>query len=307
LKKLLVIGGAGQLGAKIVKQAASSHEVYATYMTRRPPAETHESFLLDKTRKRDVVSLITKIKPDFVVDTAALHNVDYCETHPGEARAVNVDGTRNVAEACQRVSARMTFISTDYVFDGTKGHYNEKDQPNPINCYGNTKLEGEKTVEETCEDYVIARPSVIYSWTPMEREAGSSSGKPMNFVMWLIQKLREREAVKIVSDQHSSPTLADNLAEILVKLGDSPRTGIYHTAGRTCINRHDFSVKIARTMGLDESLISPITTDQLKQLARRPMKSCLDVSKTEQALGTKLLDLDEALRIVKEEATAEMR
>jgi len=181
----------------------------------------------------------------------------------------------------------------------------EEEPAKPINYYGLTKLEAEKMIDQTSEDYIVARPSVIYSWVPPDRSRlQSSSGKPLNFAMWLIQKLREKTPVKIVTDQYSSPTLADSLAETILRLSESDKVGIYHTAGKTRLSRYDFALKIAQKFGLDENMTSPITTDQLNQMAKRPMDSSLNVEKVERDLKTKMLIIDEALDLMGKQAEA---
>jgi len=301
--KILVIGGGGQLGSRIVEQAEDRFDIYATYVTREPPLAPPKIFQVDKTDRKAIETLFQKLKPNVVIDTAALHSVDYCETHKDETWAVNVDGTGNVAKACKKHAAKMVFVSTDYVFDGAKGNYVEEDPPNPINYYGLSKLEAERVIAQTCENHVIARPSVIYSWVPpAQRQLQSSSGKPLNFAMWLIQKLSNKELVKIVTDQYSSPTLADSLAKNLVRLSESDHTGTYHIAGKTRLSRYDFALKIAQKFGLDENLISPITTDQLKQMAKRPMDSSLNVENVERDLKTKMLTIDKALDLMGKQA-----
>jgi len=197
------------------------------------------------------------------------------------------------------LAAKIVFVSTDYIFDGAKGDYIEDDPPNPINYYGLSKLEAEKVVAQTCENHIIARPSVIYSWVPPDqRLLQSSSGKLLNFAMWLIQKLSNKEPVRIVTDQYGSPTLANSLAETLVRLSESDHTGTYHIAGKTRLSRYDFAVKIARRLGLDESLILSIATDQLRQVAKRPTDSSLNVEKIEKHLNVKMLTIDDALNTI---------
>jgi len=297
--RLLVIGGGGQLGTKIVEQARGRFELYATYLTRRPRLNESNLFQVDKTNREAVMNVFRKLTPQVVIDTAALHNVDYCETHQSEARLANVEGTGNVAEACRDYDTRMIFISTDYVFDGIKGNYAEDDDANPINYYGATKLEGERAMAQICNNHVVARPSVIYGYIPSAQRE-SSSGKPVNFATWLVQKMMSNEPVKIVNDQYSSPTLADNLAEALLELAKSDKTGVYHTAGKTRLSRYEFAVRIAQKLNFDQRLISPIATSQLKQVAKRPMDSSLKVDKIERDLGLRMLAIDEALNRLRE-------
>ena len=299
--RFLIIGGGGQLGSKILNYALGGHEIYVTYLTRKPTIKEDRAIELDKTNNSIVKKIVKRLAPDTVIDTAALHSVDYCETNREAAKKVNVMGTRNVAAACKENEAKMVFISTDYVFDGEKGNYKEDDPTNPINYYGQSKLEAETIIKKTCEDYIIARPSVIYSWIP-SNQTQSSSGKPLNFAMWLSQKLERGEPVNIVSDQYSSPTLADNLAETLLAMCVKNVTGLYHVAGGTKLNRYEFSVKLAEKMSYDKKLITPIETSQLKQKARRPMDSSLSVEKIEKILNTKLPTFDEALNIFRKQA-----
>jgi dTDP-4-dehydrorhamnose reductase len=298
--RLLVIGGGGQLGTKIVEQARDRFEVYATYLTRKPLLNQSNMFQIDKTNREEVSTILRKIKPQIVIDTAALHNVDYCETHRNEAKLANLEGTKYVAKACNDQNARIIFISTDYVFDGVRGSYTEDDETKPINYYGTTKLEGERAVAQICSNHIVARPSVIYGYVPSTQRE-SSSGKPLNFAMWLAQKLKNNEPAKIVNDQYSSPTLADNLGETLLGLAESEETGVYHTAGKTRLNRYEFAVRIAQKLDFDEKLIAPIETSQLKQLARRPMDSSLKVEKIENDLRMRMLTIDEALNRFREQ------
>ena len=298
--KLLVIGGSGLLGYKVAKMASNEHETFLTYNYRSIQIEGCTALKLDKCDRKAVFELLEKIKPDVVIDTAALHNVDYCETHPEEAWKVNVEGTRNVAEACKKIDAKIIFISTDYVFDGTKGYYTEEDTPNPLSYYAKTKLKAEKIIQSLDVNYIIARPSVIYGWNPNEVSGlKSSSGKSVNFVVWALQKLEKGEEIKAVTDQYSSPTLADNLAEALLVMASSEKQGIYHTAGKDCVNRYEFTLKIAEVFGLDKSLIKPVTSEIFKQVAKRPKKCCLDVSKAEKDFGIRFLTVEEGLKLMK--------
>lgn len=301
--KILIIGGSGLLGCKTAKLAVKlNHDVFITYLLRPMKIEGSTAFKLDKCERDSVFSLFEKVKPEVVIDTAALHNVNYCEAHKDEAWKVNVEGTRNVAEACKKINGKMIFISTDYVFDGKKGFYNENDEPNPLNYYGKTKLEAEKILRSLELEYLIARTSVIYGWNPSEISGlKSSSGKSMNFVIWTLKKLRNKEPVQIVTDQFSSPTLADNLAEVLLVMASSNKSGVYHTAGKSCLNRYEFALKIAEIFNLDKNLIKPTTSDVFKQVAERPKRCCLDVNKAEKDFGVKFLTVEQGLHEMKKQ------
>lgn len=293
MKKILIIGISGLLGNKIYNLAKNDYQVFGTYNTHKPSMEN--VYQLDVTKRADVFKLIGNIKPDFVIDTHALHNVDYCELHPEEAWLVNVEGTKNVAEACKTFGCKYVFISTDYVFDGKKATpYTEKDKPNPLNYYAKTKLIAEEAIKILTSDYIIARTAVLFG-------VGGLGKEP--FALWLIKKLKNGEEVKAVIDQYNNPTLVDNLAEMLLTLCEKDKVGLFHITGKTNLNRYEFSIKIAETFGLNKELIKPITTPELNQVAPRPRKVALDVSKVERATKLKALTIDEALSIFKQQVS----
>ena len=285
MKKLLVTGGSGLLGSKIACLGMKNFEVVAT--CNRNPVKTDYALIpLDITQKEAVMREIQKIRPDYVIHTAALTDVDYCEDHRKEAREINVDGTRNVAFACRELGIRMIYVSTDAVFDGKKGLYRENDPVNPVNYYGRTKLEGERAIERLDLDYTVARISVLYGWNVKER---------LNFVTWLIKELKAGNNVNIFVDQWNSPTFADNCAAMLLKLMEKGSQGIYHASGKERISRFDFALKIAAAFKLDKGLIKPVYSSDFRQKAKRASDSSLDVSKIEKELKTKPFDVVQGL------------
>jgi len=294
LEKLLVIGDTGLVGSKLASIAQSaSLEAYGTHNARDSPLP-HSSHL-DITDRNATIRLVETIRPKAIINTAALHNVDYCETHREEAEKVNVEGTRNLANAAAKINCRLVHLSTDYVFDGSSGHYTEEDDPHPLHYYAQTKLESEKVASEA-PSYAIARPSVIFGWNPLEATGvPSSSGKTINFAMFVLDKLKNNQTIKAVSDQYSSPTFADNLAEALLKLAKLHSNGTFHTAGRSCLSRYEFAIKIAERFGYSSSLVQPVLTSDFKQLAQRPKNSCLRVDKAERTLGIRFLTAEEGI------------
>ena len=165
-------------------------------------------------------SALEKIKPEAVVHAAALTDVDKCELEKELAWKTNVEATTNLAQLCKENDVFLIYVSTDYVFDGEKGMYEETDKPAPINHYGLTKLKGEEAVQ-TLDNYCIARGSVIYGSTP-------TTGKT-NFALWLLDKLQKKEEVKIATDQWNSPTLNVNMAEMIIEALERRVKGILHT------------------------------------------------------------------------------
>lgn len=288
--KVLITGGSGLLGSMVAK-AAKGHEILTTYNRNRVDVD-YPLVPMDITKNEQVEALIGDFMPDGVIHTAALTNVDYCEDHREEARQINEVGTANLARACQKAGAKMIYVSTDFVFDGEKagGMYTEEEEVHPIGYYGLSKLFGEKAVIKECPDHAIARVSVLYGWNIQNRP---------NFVTWVIETLGKGEQINIVTDQYSSPTLAGNAAEALVRILEKDKAGIFHCAGGERINRFDFTKKIAQVFELDEALINPITSENLEQKARRPRDSSLNINKIERELEIRMLKVKEGLKIMR--------
>jgi len=305
LKKILIFGISGLTGYKIAKKASTSYQVYGTYNFRPVDIENCLSSKIDITNEDQVSQIFSEIRPDIVVNTTALHNVDYCQDNQNEADKINTKAVKLVYENSEKFDSKFVHISTDYVFDGARNTpYAENDDANPLSYYGKTKLEGEKILETT--RHLVVRPSVVYGWTPLEL-AGitSSSSKPMNFALWVLTKLCKKEPLKIVTDQFASATLVDSLAESILKMVESDNSGLYHVSGLSCESRYDFTIKLAEKFGYDSSLISPITSGSFIQKAKRPSYSCLSCEKAIKDFGLKLLTTDESLDVMKKQMEKE--
>ena len=290
MERLLITGASGLLGSKIVELARDEYEVIPLHDTK---SLYPDSLKLDITDQKQAFDLFSKLKLGVAIHAAAETNVDRCETQKKLAWKINVEGTRNVAEACSETSAKMVYISTDYVFNGEKGLYTEEDTPNPINHYGVTKLEGENQVKKLCKKYVILRTSVLYGWHPWKQ----------NFAKWVINSLKQKKEISIVDDHFNTPTLADNLAEITLEAVQKDLQGLYHASGNQRISRYEFAQQIAKTFNLNYSLIKPIKMNQITAwIAKRPKDSSLNINKIKNRLKTRLLNINEGLRKMKESA-----
>lgn len=288
LKKVLVTGGSGLLGSKVVKLAKTNYQIIPIHFR---DSLFPDSVRLDITNKHDVSQIVRKLKPDIVIHTAAETNVDKCENERDWVWKANAEGTSNLAEVSGRIDAKMIYISTDYVFDGERGLYTEEDEPNPVNYYGLTKLKGEGFLAQYSTDYVIARTSVVYGWNP----------RRLNFATWIIESLRKGRSIQVVDDHFNSPTLADNLAEALLETVEKDLSGLYHMAGSQRISRYEFSVKVAKAFDLDSDLIKPVKMNELKTwIAKRPKDSSLNIEKAQSVLKTRFLNIQESLNILKE-------
>ena len=291
--KVLVVGSSGQVGRSLVQRMARrGDEVVATFNSRRPLGSVSEVDHLDKADPAAVQEVVRRHRPKVVVDTGAMHNVDYCESHRDEAFRVNAEGTQSLARASRAAGAQFVFVSTDFVFDGTRSEpYRETDPTGPVSVYAESKLAGEAAARSASAENLVVRPSVIYSWLDTRTRQESSSGKGVNFGTWLAEEVANGRPVRIIEDQIASPTLADDLAGAIVALIDNHASGVFHTAGATPINRFEFSVALVRKVGLDPTLVTPARTSELNQKAKRPANSSLSSDLLTQTTGYRMLDL----------------
>lgn len=289
--KLLITGASGLLGTRLCEIALRNNfEVYAAYGEHTPLYGTPVYLnILDPKAEQQTLD---RIKPDAVVHSAALTDVDRCELEKELAWKTNVEATANLARLCMDRDVFLVYVSTDYVFDGEKGMYKETDKPAPINHYGLTKLKGEEAVQ-ALDDYCIARGSVIYGSTP-------ATGKT-NFALWLLDRLRKREEVRIVTDQWNSPTLNISMAEMIIETLEKRASGIFHLAGATRLSRYDFAKRLAEAFSLSPEFITPVQSKQFEWVAKRPRDSSLSVEKAEQTLTNKPLGIREAIEKMKKE------
>ena len=294
--RFLITGASGLLGSKVAEKAIlEGHEVYSGF--NQHEARTGIPVKLNLTTQENITKVFNLSKPEIVVHAGAITNVDKCEENKQLAWNVNVDGTKRIVELSRENKAFLIYVSTDYVFSGKKGMYTETDETKPINHYGTTKLEGEKIVHNHMPEWCIARPSVIYGSVP-------AAGK-INFALWVLDKLKKGEQIKIITDQCISPTFNTNLAEMIIEVAQRRLTGIYHLAGATPINRYDFACLLAETFNLDKKLVKPAKSEEMNWNAERPKNTSLNVDKASRTLNKKPLKIEAALNQLKKELITE--
>jgi dTDP-4-dehydrorhamnose reductase len=288
--RTLVIGATGLVGTNTTRYADErGHDVVGTFRTEPDESDKHSGRQLDKENEDAVVELLTETEPDAVIDTAAFHDVDACESERDKAWRVNAQGTRNVVSAADEIGAQYVFISTDYVFAGNPEEtpYVEDDAVSPVDYYAQTKYAGEQAAK-IADDCTVLRPSVIYGLA-----------KP-NFVTWALSELRDGESIGIVDDQISTPTYAPDLARACVEVVENDVTGVYHSAGTVSLSRYEFTLRLAEVYGYDTDLVDPITTEELGQEAPRPTDGSLDSSRLYDKLGWKFNAPKDAFAEMKE-------
>ncbi len=294
MKRLLIVGASGLLGSKLVAQARGRYEFSGTCNVECDGKSDWHLEDMDIGSKDSVEKVFEKVRPSLVVLAAAMTDVDACERDPIKANRVNAVGPGLVARACRKHESRLVHVSTDYVFDGMKpAKYREEDVARPISAYGTTKLAGERAVHSILPGAVVARTAVLYGWNPLE-------GK-MNFVTWVLKKLRAGEKATLFQDQWISPTFADDLAAALLELGERDVSGTYHVAGPDCMDRPGCGRAIAKVFGLNEHLVVPVPSSSVSLPAKRPKNTCLDVSKVEKLLNRKMVSFEQGLIRMKEQ------
>ncbi|MBI2618551.1 MAG: dTDP-4-dehydrorhamnose reductase [Ignavibacteriales bacterium] len=296
MKRILICGSNGLLGQRlaIMLSSRTEYEVLNT-SHHRSFVFDHQLFdytQLDLTRKSDVKSLVSSFQPDVIMNAAGATNVDWCENHREEAWNVNVLGVEHLLEAARKVKAKLIHVSTDYVFDGKTGDYAEHDKPNPINYYGKTKLAGENAIRISEINHAIARTIVVY---------GHGINVRKNFALWVIENLKNNQAIRCVDDQISNPTYVGDVAFGIIKIAELDRSGVYHIGGSERISRYDFALRIAKVFRLETSMIQRIKTWDLNQAALRPMNTTLITLKAETELGLKPVDITQGVTLLKRE------
>jgi len=293
VKTVLITGANGLLGQKLVKDFHPQYKVIAcdlqpqSYLTL--PDLSYES--LNITDRRKLGFQISLYNPEVVVNAAAYTDVDGCEIHKDEAWAVNVGGVKNLVNLCKKQRIKLIHLSTDYVFNGEEGPYSEDDLPDPVNFYGETKLESEKVIKDSGIDFLIIRTNVLYGF--------GSELKP-DFFLSLLDKLSKNKIIKIVTDQFNNPTFVDDLSLCIFEMVKKDVSGVYHIGGSEYLSRYDFAIKVARSFDFDKNNILPTKTELLQQQAKRPYKGGLRTDKARKVLNTRLLSVDEGLDCIKQ-------
>lgn len=287
MDRLMIIGGSGLLGGHIAKLAKKEFEVIATYNSHPFGIAECKSIQMDITDCDKTEKAIKREKPVGIILSAAQRNVDFCEKNQKEVWKINVEGVKNVAIASEKVQAKLIYISTDLVFDGTNECYKEEDETNPVNHYGKTKLQGEREVANILDDYAIARVSVLYDWNLFDHT--------FNFVAWVYNNLRVGKQLELFTDQFRNATYIKNASDALISILKEDERGIFHVAGKDCVNRYYMGKRIADIFDFDEGLISICTSDDSNWLAKRPKRCCLSTEKMENKLDVKSLSFEEGL------------
>jgi dTDP-4-dehydrorhamnose reductase len=273
--KLLVTGASGLLGINLAMESLRGHEVLGVDRGRLKSAP-FEVVRADLTQRSAVDSLIDSTRPDWLINCAALANLEKCEEDPLQAKNLNTDLPRELAAACAKRNIRFVHISTDAVFDGTKeGFYTEEDQPSPPGVYSQTKLDGECAAQEVNPQAIIARVN-FYGW---------SLGGRRSLAEFFVNNLSERKKINGFTDVIFCPMLVNVTVRLLLEMLHKKLSGVYHVVGAQPMSKYQFGVEVARTFGLDENLISPRSVEESGLTAKRSHNLWLSTHKLSTDLG----------------------
>jgi dTDP-4-dehydrorhamnose reductase len=296
-ERLLIAGANGLLGQKLLHTFRGDYDILATGIEDK--AFVQGAFFryirADLTQRTEVHNLVRAFEPTGVLNAAAYTNVDGSETDRENCWKVNVTAVEYLAAAAKKVGAKLVHVSTDYVFDGNSGPYNENSRPNPLGYYGKSKLAGENAVIASGVDYAICRTMVLY---------GVGIGLRPNFATWLADMLSQGRPVNIVDDQLGHPTISDDLAGAMRAVFESKKSGIFHTTGADYVSRYDFAIKMAQVFGFDASRINRSKTADLNQKAPRPLESEFILDKLKKETGYLPMSLEASLTLLREQLSS---
>jgi dTDP-4-dehydrorhamnose reductase len=290
--KILVTGANGLLGQKLVKLLSEQEDtqVIATARKSLSTSPTVDFYALDITDKTQVMSVIQKTKPDVVINTAAMTQVDACETEREACMLNNVTAVENLIRACEKNNVHLIQVSTDFIFDGSHGPLDEEAEPRPVNFYGESKLAAELLVSDSQTSWSILRTILVYGVTAdMSRS---------NIVLWVKKSLEEGKQISVVNDQWRTPTLAEDLAMGCWLAAAKKAQGIFNISGKDILTPYHIALQTANFFKLDASLISPTDSATFKQPAQRPLKTGFTIEKARKELGYEPHSFQEGLAFV---------
>jgi dTDP-4-dehydrorhamnose reductase len=297
-KRILLTGSNGLLGQKIVHLILNEtkHELLATSkgLNRIISRDDINYQSLDITDFKQLEKVVSAFRPDAIINTAAMTNVDACESQHKECWSLNVTAVENLVKVSNEFNIHLVHLSTDFVFDGEKGPYSEEDEPNPLSLYGRSKWESEKIVINSgLERWSIARTIIVYG--VVENMSRS------NVVLWAKGALEKGEPINVVDDQFRSPTYALDLAKGCLSIVEKEKSGIFHLSGKDLMSIIELVYRVADYYGLDKSRINPIKSAVLNQAAKRPPYTGFNLTKANELLDYDPLSFEEGLDALSKE------
>ncbi len=295
--KILYTGANGLLGQKISAATPqySNHAFLATARgkNRTKNLGTASYASMDITDRQEIENVLSEFRPDVIIHGAAMTHVDECEQHKELAYHLNVVGTQNIVDAAKELGAHVVHISTDFIFDGQDGPYNEEGIPNPVSYYGETKLQAERIVQ-TIDSWSILRTVLVIG---IAEDLSRS-----NIVLWAKGALEKAQPIRVVDDQFRTPTLAEDLAQGALLAATQRAQGIFNISGPDFMSIYELVESVAEHFGLSMATVTRVDSSTLNQPAVRPPKTGFNISKAVENLGYRPHSFKEALEIIAQQA-----
>ncbi len=296
-KSILVTGSNGLLGQKIVNQLKHRADIELIATSKGENRRIVQDFTyvsMDITSKEEVEEVMQKYKPQVVINTAAMTNVDSCEDDRDNCWKINVTAVDYLLEESIKHQSHFVQLSTDFVFDGANGPYKETDTPNPLSYYAKSKLASEELVVKSgYTNTAIARTIIVFG-------TGDNLSRG-NLVLWAKGALEKQSPINVVDDQFRAPTLADDLAKGCILIAEKNATGIFHLSGPETMSILEIVKRIGKYYSLSTDCVTPIKTSTLNQTAARPPKTGFVIDKARRELGYSPLSLEDSLAFLAEQ------
>lgn len=291
--RILVTGSNGLLGQKLTNLLQTDRDVYliATARGRSAVRITRgEYHSLDIADRDSVESLLRFTKPDVIINTAAMTQVDDCETQRDACWKANVTAVEHLVRCCHALHIHLVHVSTDFIFDGSHGPLDENAMPGPVNFYGESKLAAEKLIQESTISWAILRTVLVFGITnDMSRS---------NIVLWVKNSLEQKKTIQVVNDQWRTPTLAEDLAMGCYLAAKKRAKGLYNISGSDFMSPYDIAVRTAAFFKLDQSLIKATDSTKFVQPAKRPLTTGFIIDKARKELGYEPHSFEEGLALL---------
>jgi len=294
MKKILVTGSNGLLGQKLTDISISDNDIklIATSVgaNRNPQTDGYIYEELDIRDANRLIELVEKYRPDAIINTAAMTNVDTCESQRDLCKALNVDAVAVLVSVCEKYKIHLVHISTDFIFDGEDGPYSEDAEPNPLSFYGLTKLQAETVLKSSSTRWTILRTIIVYGIV--------SDMSRSNIVLWAKEALGKGVPINVVNDQWRMPTLAEDLAMGCILAVKKEAEGVFNVSGKDMMSILEIVERVADFYDLDKSLINPISAESLNQTAKRPRRTGFVLDKAIKELGYQPRSFEEGMEVL---------
>lgn len=290
--RVLLTGANGLLGQKIVHQCYMDNEIDLV-ATGKGIKRFDEDILfvtMDITDANEVNSVFYKYKPDAIIHAAAMTNVDECELNQESCIEANVTAVKILIESAEKIGAFFLYVSTDFIFDGKEGPLGEDHPADPVNFYGQTKLDAEHLVMEASVSWAIARTVLVYG---VVKDMSRS-----NIILWVKDSLEKGKKIQVVDDQYRTPTLAEDLADGCIRILKQKAGGIFNISGKDFLTPYEMAIQTANFFNLDKSLILKTDSTQFTQPAKRPLRTGFIIEKAKNDLGYNPRSFRDGIQIV---------